>query len=292
MTKRSSQAIRRHIGLRALCAALLLAVLCPAFAVGEWDGTPFFDPTFTMPPVTPPAGSLSGAYGQKEHFALRARDCGPCDKLLGDAYIILAFVSTPQHPWTQTMKDRVGSVSRSSIAIMESEAKRYGARLSLQLGILDFSVPYEYGKDKQWYKYILDQNYDPPVIAEALDYYRGYLNVDTVAMIFLFNSWDRSYTTCTSRDYPNYSDEYCVIFCDTDMHDNYLTHEVLHLYGAIDYYDYDGEGVQKAAYKYFPDSDMMYPSHVVDELTAYLIGWTDTLTYKARAFLAETEGLR
>lgn len=227
-----------------------------------------------------------------EHFALKGRDYGPCDKLLGDTYIILVFVSTPNHPWTKTMKDRVNEVSWSSIAIMESEAKRYSANLHLKFGGLDYSVPYEYSRDKQWYQYILDNYHSSEDIAGVIDYYRGSLDQDSVAMIFLFNSWDRSYTVSTNRDYPNFSDEYCVIFCDTDMHDNYLTHEVLHLYGAIDFYDYNNEGIQRVAEKYFRDSDMLYVSHVVDELTAYLVGWTDTLSYKATQFLKETEGLR
>ena len=46
------------------------------------------------------------------------------------------------------------------------------------------------------------------------------------------------------------------------------------------------------AEKYFPNSDMLTVSHEVDELTAYLIGWTDGLGQKSQAFLQETEGLR
>ncbi len=227
-----------------------------------------------------------------EHFALKSRDWGPCRKLLGNAFIILVFVFTPRHPWTAAMKDRVNDVSWSSIAIMEKEAKGYGAGLDLRFGGLDFTVPYEYDKDRKWYDHIMENHFHRHDIASVIDYYRGSLKQDTVAMIFLFNSWDRSYAYRAGRDYPGFDDEYCVIFCDTDMHDNYLTHEVLHLYGAIDYYDYDHEGVRRVAEKYFPDSDMLRVSHTVDELTAYLIGWTDTLSSKAKAFLQETEGLR
>jgi hypothetical protein len=76
------------------------------------------------------------------------------------------------------------------------------------------------------------------------------------------------------------------------MHDNYLTHELYHLYGAIDYYDYDGEGVAKAASKYFPKSVMACAGNSIDDLTAYILGWTDTLSKKANKFLEAIDGLR
>ena len=37
---------------------------------------------------------------------------------------------------------------------------------------------------------------------------------------------------------------------------------------------------------------MLTVSHEVDDLTAFLVGWTDTLSGKAQAFLDETKGLR
>ena len=261
-----------------------------ASAAYTGTGGPFFNPAPT--PTPKPTAKAAQGSSSSEHFALKARGWGPCDKLTGDAYIILVFVSTPQHPWTKKVKDRVNNVSWSSIDIMEKEARRYGAKLDLQFGGLDYSVPYEYNRDLKWYHYIIEEIFHEESIKEVYSYYRKSLHVDTVSMIFLFNSWDTSHTYMTSSDYPHWNEEFCVIFCDTNMHDNYLTHEVLHLYGAIDLYDYNNEGVQRVAKKYFPNSDMLTVSHNIDELTAYLVGWTNTLSKKANAFLAETKGLR
>ena len=272
MKKNSSIAMKR-VCIRFLIAVLLFSLCFPAVASAQ-------------------TASSSYSSRRDDHFALKARGQGPCDRLVGDAYIILVFVSTPQHPWTKTMKDRVNKVSWSSIDIMEKQAARYGASLDLTFGGLDYTVPYEYNRDLKWYHWLIEEKFHRKSISEVCEYYRGSLNVDTVSIIFLFNSWDVSHTYMCSSDYPNWNEEFCVIFCDTDMHDNYLTHEVLHLYGAIDFYDYNGEGVQRVAQKYFPKSDMLYVSHEVDELTAYLVGWTDTLSSKARAFLEETRGLR
>ena len=228
----------------------------------------------------------------EEHFALQARDIGPCRKLTGNVRIMLIFVNTPEHPWTEKKKEEVYSVSTSSINIMKKEAARYGQYLNLSYGHLDFHIPTEYDDNQEWYRYILEKAYHVSNMDVIQQRYRRALRVDSAPMIFLFNSWDRSYSKVKSSLNANYDDEYCVIFCDTDMHDNYLTHELMHLYGAIDLYDYRGEGVEKIAKKYFPTSDMLHVSHNIDDLTAFLVGWTETISSNASKFLTETDGLR
>ena len=236
---------------------------------------------------------------EHRHFALAAMDSGPCKRLVGDVEILLVFVSTPMHPWTEAQKNAVNAVSWSSVEIMTEEARRYGVDLDLSFGGLDVSIPCEvYYKpnmtatDTQWYYDLLRENFNAQSITGLYEAYEQGLSKDSTPMIFLFNSWDRSYAFTSSYNNPSFQEEYCVIFCDTDMHDNYLTHELLHLYGAIDLYDYHGEGVQAVAEKYFPNSDMLTVSHEIDPLTAYTIGWTDTLIPEAHWFLNETEGLR
>ena len=233
--------------------------------------------------------AFAGADGS---FVEKAKNVGQCKQLIGDVEILLVFVSTPLHPWTQKQKNAVNAVSFSSVDIMMAEAKRYGADLNLCFGGLDFSIPYEYNKDLKWYYYILENYFGVASIVDVYNAYRKSLNKDETPIIFLFNSWDVSHTYCSSVDYKGWNEEFCVIFCDTDMHDNYLTHEVMHLYGAIDLYDYCNEGVQRVAEQYFPNSDMLTVSHEIDELTAYLIGWVKSPSYRAQMFIDETRELR
>lgn len=224
-----------------------------------------------------------------EHFALRSRNVGPCGKLLGKVEVIVVFVNTPQHPWTDKKKQEVYRISDSSLNYMRKNAKQYRANVNFDhVGYLEFTVSSEAGFDggDDWYWEIIHNVYHENSIAQVYDRYRHDDGVDEAPMIFMFNSWDRSYTSC------GYSEEYCVIFCDTKMHNNYLTHELYHLYGAIDYYDYNGEGVEKIAKKYFPQNVMACTGTNVDDLTAYILGWTDTLSRKAQKFLQETEGMR
>ena len=227
----------------------------------------------------------------EEHFAVRARNKGPNKKLLGNAEVVVVLVSTPAHPWTDKKRNELFKVCDSSVKIMNSCARKYKANLNMTWGYVEFSIPYEYSSDLKWYWHIVNKIYQRKNMDEICAAYRRDDHKDESAVVFMFNSWDTSHTYEVTEP-EKWNEEFCVIFCDTKMHDNYLTHEVLHLYGAIDLYDYHGEGVEKVAMKYFKNSDMRIVSHEVDELTAYLVGWTDTPSRKAQAFLDETKGLR
>lgn len=250
-------------------------------------------PEPTAAPTTAPTASAR-TVGE---FVYRGRDTGPCGKLTGDVEIVLTFVSTPDHPWTEERKQAVYKISDSSIAVMEREAARYGVSLDLCFGCLDCEIPFEYESFKdsgglKWYRCLLDNYFCRDSLADVCEQWKGEWNKTSVPVVFLFNSWDLSHAYSCGSDNPAWTDEFCVIFCDTDMHDHYLNHELLHMYGAIDLYDYNNEGVQRAAEKYFPSSNMLGTSSEVDELTAYLVGWTDALTWNAWQFVQEVDGLR
>ena len=232
-----------------------------------------------------------------------------CRKFIGKVVILLAFVNTEEDgnaadpqmqkenenvkksEWTDDAREEVLKVSRSSIQIMKDEAARYGVDLDLTYRILDFSVPVSSYRDGTWYHYILENLYKTGSMDVIQQRYRRSLPADSAPVVFLFNDNDTSHTYIKTSSWYTNDEEYSVIFCDMEMHDNYLTHEILHQYGAIDYYNRKHIGIQAVAEKYFPDSLMLKISHNIDDLTAFLIGWTDTLSDDARSFLKETEGL-
>lgn len=234
----------------------------------------------------------AGVNAEDVHFALRSRDVGACKKLLGDVMILVVFVNTPQHPWTDAQRDAVYRVSYSSLDYIRKDAKKYRADLRPTLGFLEFDVSTEYSDDLGWYWEIIHNVYGENSIVQVYDRYRKDLNVDEAPIIFMFNSWDLSHTYTSYVDYPGWDEEFCVIFCDTKMHNNYLTHELYHQFGAIDLYDYNNEGVERRANKYFGKTTMGCTGSGMDDLNAYLMGWTDTLSSNAKKFLKETEGLR
>ncbi len=229
---------------------------------------------------------------EQEHFALSGKNLGPCRELVGNIYVLLFFVNTPLHPWPEAKRDEAIRKSWSSIDFMKKEAVRYGASVDMKVGWFEYNLPFEHDKDQKWYHTIMHDYFHSESMADLVKYYEGSLHVDNAAIVFLFNSSGRSYCYMSTKEYPYWKEEFDVIYCETDFHDNFLTHELLHLFGAMDLYDYQNEGVQAIAEQFFPDSVMLRVSHVIDELTAYLIGWTKQPSPKVLQFLARTKGLR
>lgn len=234
---------------------------------------------------------LAGSAAQAEHFALRSRDVGCNRKLLGNVRILLVLVNTPAHPWTEKKRDELNRISWSSIDFMAKNAKKYKANVNFSFGYLEYTISGEYDSELKWYWEILHDYFHMNSMREVVNAYNTG-GVQESPVIFLFNSWDLSHTYTAYTDYPGWDEEFCVIFCDTKMNNNYLTHELYHQYGAIDLYDYNKEGIAKLSKKYFPKNVMRCDGTELDDLNAYLIGFTDALSDKAQQFLKESEGMR
>ena len=65
-----------------------------------------------------------------------------------------------------------------------------------------------------------------------------------------------------------------------------MTHELLHQFGAVDFYF--PERVRQTAERYLPDNVMRSRCYVVDDLTAFLVGWRETLSAYVLCFLQDT----
>lgn len=106
--------------------------------------------------------------------------------------------------------------------------------------------------------------------------------VASAPVVFVLNKPGRaaaysSYSEGAEEYLTVYSSEYST-FC----------HELLHLYGARDYYY--PMAVSDAAATFLPDS-IMLSGGTVDELTAYTVGWTKSLGRQAIGFLRATSHL-
>jgi len=112
---------------------------------------------------------------------------------------------------------------------------------------------------------------DPATANQSL---AAQLDVPQAFMVYAFNKYGRS------AAYPLEGCECCFLFSGSYA----LRHEVCHVFGAADLY-YTSE-MTNLAKQYFTDSIMVDSlSNHIDDLTAYLIGWTDTLSYSAQGFL-------
>jgi len=113
---------------------------------------------------------------------------------------------------------------------------------------------------------------------------------DEIAVIVVPNFFSRSFAMANNTLIPDNMPELATVYQTHDFEGAY-THETLHLFGAIDFYVLDE--IRRAADYYLPNS-IMYRGQrtdVIDDLTKYLIGWTDRLSSNARAFLDATKHL-
>lgn len=114
------------------------------------------------------------------------------------------------------------------------------------------------------------------------------MNVSQIAYLVVLNKEGRSYKYSYVTD-DSKTIEFCVFFDDTIIFDestccSTISHEILHLFGAEDYYDPYGEMPQrqKLAEQLYPNDIMFALMNNVNDAqigayTAYSIGWTDTL---------------
>lgn len=114
------------------------------------------------------------------------------------------------------------------------------------------------------------------------------MNVNQIAYLFVLNKEGRSYKYSYVTD-DSKTIEFCVFFDDSiKSYDNTccstIAHEILHLFGAEDFYDPYGElpERQKLAEKLYPNDIMFALMNNVNDAqigayTAYSVGWTDTL---------------
>jgi len=73
-----------------------------------------------------------------------------------------------------------------------------------------------------------------------------------------------------------------------DSSEKTIIHELLHQFGAPDYYY--PKAVKSLADKYFPQSIMTSGTGIViDSLTSYLIGWSDSIDRNAATVLELTK---
>ena len=226
-----------------------------------------------------------------EHFASASRDFGPSGRFLGRIQLTPVFVSTPGHPWTEEKRQEWWDAWHLSADFIGREAARYGAEISLSAAFYETEIPMEYDSELGWYWYLMRNYFLAESMTELQRRVETEYQADDAPHLFLFNSAGRSHAYASARG-VEWNEEFSVLFCGEPIVSGSITHELLHLYGAIDLYDYELEEVQPAAAKQFPSSVMLSINGEIDELTAWLIGWTDTKSRRVTDFLEETAGLR
>ncbi len=245
---------------------------------------------------------FSAVKGQGLHWVEMRRDLGPAAKLVGDIQLLLVFVSTPEHPWSQEEIINFFNVVQTSKDFILDEAERYGVPLSLSAQYFEASIPYEFDGsdlsniDLSWYWYLVKNYFHTDGMVSMHEAYEERFGKDNTPFLFIFNTPYRNITYSADLLFPNWLEEFSIYYGQQPLRDNLIVHELMHQYGAVDLYDLSSEGVEEISEQIFPDSVMLRQEGTeIDELTAYLIGWIDDpseLSDDALFFLTLTDGLR
>jgi hypothetical protein len=229
-------------------------------------------------------------YEIQNHYYLGARNTGPTYKFKGNIAILNIFVNDMWSSWPfEQYKNLCKSYIEQSIRYLLNEAAKSGCKLQVKIMDATVTVPTMVTQFNQDWIYHICSQFGQTNFAGLQSYLERTYGVEDAPVMLLLNNNQRSFALAANSRVCR-QDEVSVVYQNNMCFDwRAYTHELLHQFGAADYYL--RQCTVNAAMRYFPNSIMFQSGNEIDDLTRYLIGWTDHLTDKARAFLAETKSV-
>ena len=252
---------------------------------------------------------------------VRSKNSGSAKELVGDILIVNVMVDDPESEINQQVQDEILDEVRKAGDWLETEAKKRGKEARIITGKDDKALIIKYNYPKVIvdgalaYDEILNMMKELKTeIGACYQNTTEKYNTKNIAFIFSVNKNGRSFACAGSNDEipegifsieetePHYflPFDICIAYTmcqwEKSLYGLYA-HELLHLFGAVDLYaDYtaiSGETLDMAVEKqslignYFPEEIMLdsAPPMTICDLTAYLIGWEDTVPIKYLYFL-------
>ena len=230
-----------------------------------------------------PLSGLAESGEYSDHLVFQSVNLGSCRELTGDVAIQVVFVDGDEGAWNEKNMAEYKKAMGQAYDQLTRWGRDYGqeVRISLRYAHTAESMDLDILDSDAWADHVLN-NADLHARGDDSVYMQ-----ECMPIIFLLNEGGRAYACANASETYN---DYLVCFNNSTV--SSFSHELLHLYGAVDYYY--PLAYQEAAQKYFPQSIMFTTEEhkEFDGLTAYIIGWTDTLDENARAFLADTRHIR
>ena len=229
-------------------------------------------------------------------------DLGSARNMEGTPYVLALFVDDDESSWTaDEVSKQWNDYLVPALEYLETKAGEWGVSLDFQTGCYytgmneRITVRYDgiiYGSDGY-----SDNTDMMDQIAQSLNFeskedmrrfMEEFTGEDDIVYVVMVNKDGRCYAI--SDSYHNGDDtlDYCMIYT---YHDNYtmevrpgsIAHEVLHLFGAEDYYYESGEhnlNRGSLAQQLYPNDIMLTVKwnifdNTLGDFTAYCVGWTD-----------------
>lgn len=219
----------------------------------------------------------------KNHILLDQRARGISATLTGNVLLTVVFVDDPTSAWSNEEIKRARSELSATFDAIMADAAVYGVKLNLAMACRRASVGIAMDRNNlaPWVNSAL-ASAGLKTLKDASSALERRYGFKEAPVLFYVNTDDRAFAAPSV-----YGETEFALFCNVENAAAQYRHEIYHIFGAKDYY-YPSD-LRAVAQKYYPNSTMLYAeSPVTDPLTAYLIGWTDTLTQNALAFLRET----
>ena len=215
---------------------------------------------------------------------------GASKLLNGDVIVIVFYINDTSSRWTEKDKIQYMKSHNKAMNRIMNDAKKKNVFLNIRTASCELNVKYDCDNNNYngWVKDTIAL-YRQNSISDYQNYYEDKFECDEAPIIFAHNRKARSFASVASRYYP-YLDESSIVFKNDDksFSDYTIEHELLHQFGAMDFY-YPSQ-VKALAQKYLPES-IMNDGYKIDPLTEYLIGWTASIDNNAYKFLEATSHL-
>lgn len=282
--------------------------------VSELNGTPNGTQT--------DSAIFTGEEPIKPYFA--AKNAGSAKELIGDILVVSIFMEDPETEITSQLENEMLEEVRKAADWLENETKKRGKTAKIITGKDDAELKIRYQHPNVITDEVGIPYDDVLLLMKKLKFGSYYnrlsekYNTQNVAFILHFNKNGRSIaypsgalemwnSELMSSDEANEAEYayfdicmvYSMIYWEPSKYGLYV-HELLHLFGAADLYysdfyeDTRGEDAvnmymekHSLISKYFPNEVMLRSSLPIEigDLTAYLIGWEETVPIKFAYFL-------
>lgn len=222
----------------------------------------------------------------KNHFYLDSRGSGTSKYLRGDVAVTVIYVNDEKSEWDKESRTLYRAAHDRAMAELEKEAKIYGASLNIRTYVDMITLPGKCDRHTYdtWYKQALTR-YGKSSVREFVEHFKKKWECDEAPVLFVFNKWIQGFATWAING--TQADEIAVVGrLDDGFRYTTVKHELLHQFGAKDYYY--PERTRIAASSFLLDS-IMNSGYTVDPMTAYSVGWTDTVDAAALNFLNSTK---
>ena len=230
-----------------------------------------------------------------------AYNMGSCKRLSGTVHTVTFFVNDMQSSWTEgEARSFTFRAMAPALRTLEEKAGERGVDLKfenwqiMRNGKRKLQLKDAVSKDPDdlWY---LDNLL--PQLARQLGfrgqgemdtYFKDYFDTDQVVYYVVFDDKGRSFAAQDHEDRSHDKIEFCVLFSSSSNgfleSTHVVGHETMHLFGAEDYYDPNGDLPErkKMAEEICPDDVMLerkndFKENTICDITAYTVGWLSEL---------------